>query len=147
MEKTIQTYRKNCTSAEFPFKIQRNRVEQPFLLSEYENNYVTYEKDEPQITRRDLIRKNYEKKYKDMLIREYHYRLEECRKQEEFREPLKKRPDYYLTKDARGFVDTNIYRPDDVTTFWTYEQRKNCNHRKDTSFTKPHDEKLDAQFG
>ncbi|XP_052871512.1 uncharacterized protein LOC128277102 [Anopheles cruzii] len=144
----IQTFRKNRPSENFPFQVKREQLggEAEPKCTEYDQNFVSFHDDSKPALRRDQLREVYKKKLTQILVKNANEQLETLYRQEEERNPLRKRMNYYLAKDNSQDAQYCLERTDDTVTFWSYGKRRNQNHRLNNAFTKPHDEKLDVQF-
>ncbi|XP_050071457.1 uncharacterized protein LOC126559353 [Anopheles maculipalpis] len=145
----IQTFRKNCPSQCFPFKIgtkQRSEFGEHDFCTEYDNNFMPFNNSSKPVLRRDQMREVYKEKITLTLTKNANEQLETLHRQEEERKQLRKRMNYYMAKDNERDPQYSLQRTDDVVTFWSYRIRRNANHRRNNDFTKPHDEKLDVQF-
>ncbi|XP_053696147.1 uncharacterized protein LOC128743571 [Sabethes cyaneus] len=145
----IQTARKNCFSQNYPFRKEPDEVDEHCELppSEYDDNYVYRRFEKKTNLRRDWLREQFRQKATETLMKQVQHQYATLHRQEEERMPLRKREDYYMARNNSGEPQYNLYRTDDMATFWNYQARSNANRRKNTNFTKPISEQLDQQFG
>ncbi|XP_038119525.1 uncharacterized protein LOC119769865 [Culex quinquefasciatus] len=144
----IQSARKNCLSVNYPFrKDEDEEDDSPLPPSEYDEKFAGPESDKKPPSRRELLREEFRKKATQLVIKQARERYEVIRRQEEERAPLRKRPDYYMAKDTGSEPQYNLYKTDDMMTFWSFGARSNSSRKRNTNFTKPISEQLDQQFG
>ncbi|XP_021706342.1 uncharacterized protein LOC110680888 [Aedes aegypti] len=146
----IQSARKNCLSQNYPFRKDDDELEDEeceLPPTEYEDNFAFRRFENKPTLRRDFLREQFRKKATQTVIKQAQQQYETIHRQEVERMPLKKRPDYYLSKDTNSEPQYNLYKTDDMTTFWSYRSRSNASRRRNSNFTKPISEQLDQQFG
>ncbi|XP_058825726.1 uncharacterized protein LOC131685793 [Topomyia yanbarensis] len=148
----IQSAQKNCLSQNYPFRKDSDEPEHhecmEFPPTEYESNFVCCRYDNKPKLRRDLLREQFRIKATEKILRQAQERYEILHRQEEERMPLKKQPDYYMSRDSSDGPEYDLYKTADaMTTFWSYRSKPNASRRKNTNFTKPISEQLDQQFG
>ncbi|XP_055550642.1 uncharacterized protein LOC129733098 [Wyeomyia smithii] len=146
----IQTARKNCFSQNYPFRKEPDEADECYELppSEYDDNYIYRQCEKKPNLRREWLREQFRKKATETIMKQMEEQYATLHRQEVERMPLRKRADYYMERAADNEEPQyNLYKADDMTTYWSYQARSNATRRKNSSFTKPISEQLDQQFG
>ncbi|XP_055611001.1 uncharacterized protein LOC129757740 [Uranotaenia lowii] len=153
----IQTCRKNLLSQNYPFRKDSDEDAHggsssadcycQIPPSEYEENFVFQKFSNKSNLRRDLLREQFRRKATQTVLKQAQQRYETLHRQEVERMPLKKQPDYYLAQIDGNDPKYNLYKTDDMVTFWSNETTSCVSKRRNSNFTKPISEQLDQQFG
>ncbi|XP_058451992.1 uncharacterized protein LOC131430797 [Malaya genurostris] len=147
----IQTAKKNCLSQNYPFRVDPEEPEQQECVdlpeTEYDSNFVCRRFVNKPKSERDLWREQFRLKATEKILKQAQEQYETIHRQEQERMPLRKQPDYYMSRDTSDDPQYNLYKTDDMTTFWSYRMRPNTCRRRNTNFTKPISEQLNYQFG